>query len=111
MIEVAWGTPRSGKEALYPIDVVVEASDRQGLLRDITERGVIASKGQLDRAMKPKKRAELLIEAQRIALEDIPYIPLWWGVAATAIIDQYAIEDFGSYTFVSPWTPRILTNE
>jgi GTP pyrophosphokinase len=37
VIEVAWGTPRSGKEALYPIDVVVEASDRQGLLRDITE--------------------------------------------------------------------------
>ena len=25
--------------------------------------------------------------------------------------DEYTIEDFGSYTFVSPWTPRILTNE
>ncbi len=44
-------------------------------------------------------------------MEDIPYIPLWWGVAATAIADEYTIEDFGSYTFVSPWTPRILTNE
>lgn len=59
----------------------------------------------------PEVRADLLIEAQRIALEDIPYIPLWWGVAATALTDEYTIEDFGSYTFVSPWTPRILTNE
>jgi GTP pyrophosphokinase len=37
VISVAWGTPRSGKEALYPIDVIVEASNRQGLLRDISE--------------------------------------------------------------------------
>lgn len=57
----------------------------------------------------PEERANLLIEAQRVALEDIPYIPLWWGVAATALADEYTIEDFGSYTFVSPWTPRILT--
>ncbi|MCZ3389807.1 MAG: ABC transporter substrate-binding protein [Actinomycetia bacterium] len=68
----------------------------------------------MDKVMKetdPKKRADALIEAQRVAMEDIPYIPLWWGVAATAIADEYTIEDFGSYTFVSPWTPRILTNE
>lgn len=68
----------------------------------------------MDKVMKetdPKKRADTLIEAQRVAMEDIPYIPLWWGVAATAISDDYTIEDFGSYTFVSPWTPRILTNE
>ncbi len=68
----------------------------------------------MDKVMKetdPRKRADTLIEAQRVAMEDIPYIPLWWGVAATAIADEYTIEDFGSYTFVSPWTPRILTNE
>ncbi len=68
----------------------------------------------MDKVMKetdPKKRADTLIEAQRVAMEDIPYIPLWWGVAATAIADEYTIADFGSYTFVSPWTPRILTNE
>lgn len=58
----------------------------------------------------PAKRIDLLIEAQRIALQDLPYVPLWWGVAATAISDDYTIEDFGSYTLVSPWTPRILTN-
>lgn len=37
VISVAWGTPRGGKDALYPVDVTVQASDRQGLLRDITE--------------------------------------------------------------------------
>ena len=38
VIEVAWGAP-VGKlqEAVYPVDVAVEATDRQGLLRDISE--------------------------------------------------------------------------
>jgi GTP pyrophosphokinase len=36
-IDVAWGS-NSGKGAsVYPVDVAVEASDRQGLLRDISE--------------------------------------------------------------------------
>ncbi len=38
VIEVAWGQPvGSLKEAVYPVDVSVEATDRQGLLRDISE--------------------------------------------------------------------------
>jgi GTP pyrophosphokinase len=37
VIAVAWGTPRGDKAALYPVDVIVEAADRQGLLRDISE--------------------------------------------------------------------------
>lgn len=38
VIEVAWGEP-VGKlnDAVYPVDVAVEAADRQGLLRDISE--------------------------------------------------------------------------
>jgi len=35
VIAVAWGD--AGKDAAYPVDVVVEASDRPGLLRDISE--------------------------------------------------------------------------
>ena len=35
VIEVQWG--RSDREAVYPLDVSVEAADRPGLLRDITE--------------------------------------------------------------------------
>jgi GTP pyrophosphokinase len=35
VIEVAWG--HAERDALYPLDVVVEAADRPGLLRDITE--------------------------------------------------------------------------
>jgi len=42
VIEVAWGRPKTSaalaaQAAVYPVDVSVEASDRQGLLRDISE--------------------------------------------------------------------------
>ena len=37
VIPVAWGVPRGDKTGAYPVDVVVEAADRQGLLRDISE--------------------------------------------------------------------------
>ena len=37
VIAVGWGAPRGDKAALYPVDVMVEAADRQGLLRDISE--------------------------------------------------------------------------
>ncbi len=37
VIDVEWGLGRSDRPALYPLDVLVEASDRQGLLRDIGE--------------------------------------------------------------------------
>ncbi len=57
----------------------------------------------------PAKRIDLIIEAQKLAMVDIPYVPLWWGEAATAIKDAYTIEDFGPYTWLSPWTTRILT--
>ena len=39
VIAVAWGRPAgdADRAAVYPVDVVVEANDRQGLLRDISE--------------------------------------------------------------------------
>ncbi len=38
VIEVEWGLPKaSAHAAFYPVDVAVEAADRQGLLRDISE--------------------------------------------------------------------------
>ncbi|HXD40786.1 MAG TPA: bifunctional (p)ppGpp synthetase/guanosine-3',5'-bis(diphosphate) 3'-pyrophosphohydrolase [Ramlibacter sp.] len=36
VIEVKWGAPKSDG-AVYPVDITVEAADRQGLLRDISE--------------------------------------------------------------------------
>ena len=36
VIEVEWGAPKSDG-AVYPVDIYVEAADRQGLLRDISE--------------------------------------------------------------------------
>ena len=38
VIEVAWGTPKGNQTTeVYPVDVAVQAADRQGLLRDISE--------------------------------------------------------------------------
>ncbi len=37
VIEVQWGTAKAQSGALYPVDVAIEASDRSGLLRDISE--------------------------------------------------------------------------
>ena len=37
VIEVQWGQPQATGEAVYPVDVAVQALDRQGLLRDISE--------------------------------------------------------------------------
>jgi GTP pyrophosphokinase len=37
LIAVNWGRPRAQASAQYPVDVVVEAADRRGLLRDISE--------------------------------------------------------------------------
>ena len=37
VIDVNWGQSKSGLEQVYPVDVHIEAFDRQGLLRDISE--------------------------------------------------------------------------
>ncbi len=37
IIEADWGGKGGGAGTLYPVDIVVEASDRQGLLRDISD--------------------------------------------------------------------------
>ena len=37
VIEVEWSSPKIPDGSIYPVDVAVEAADRQGLLRDISE--------------------------------------------------------------------------
>lgn len=37
LIEVQWGSAVGTQDNVYPVDVAIEASDRQGLLRDISE--------------------------------------------------------------------------
>jgi len=74
-----------------------------------TNDAVTKLMGQAKEETDPAARVKLIIEAQRVAHLDIPYVPLWWGEAAVAINDKYTIEDFGSYSLLSPWTPRILT--
>ena len=72
---------------------------------DVTAK-LSAAKAETD----PAKRVALLIEAQQLAMADIPYVPLWWGVAASAIRADYSMPEFSSYAFLSPWTPRIIAS-
>jgi GTP pyrophosphokinase len=37
VIDVEWGRASADRDKVYPLDVLVEATDRQGLLRDISE--------------------------------------------------------------------------
>ncbi|MGL4807157.1 MAG: ACT domain-containing protein, partial [Giesbergeria sp.] len=37
VIDVEWGVPKGAAGSVYPVDVSIEAADRQGLLRDISE--------------------------------------------------------------------------
>ena len=37
VIDVEWGGKTSGAGSVYPVDIAIEANDRQGLLRDISE--------------------------------------------------------------------------
>jgi GTP pyrophosphokinase len=37
VIDVAWGQPAGDRAPVYPLDVAIEADDRSGLLRDISE--------------------------------------------------------------------------
>ena len=37
VIDVAWGQSKASEASVYPVDVYIEAFDRQGLLRDISE--------------------------------------------------------------------------
>ena len=37
VIEVRWGQAKGADASVYPVDVAIEATDRQGLLRDISE--------------------------------------------------------------------------
>jgi GTP pyrophosphokinase len=37
LIDVEWGLGQSANQSVYPVDVAVQAVDRQGLLRDISE--------------------------------------------------------------------------
>ncbi len=37
VIDVEWSSPKAPDGSVYPVDVAVEAADRQGLLRDISE--------------------------------------------------------------------------
>ncbi len=65
--------------------------------------------GQASVELDATKRANLIIEAQKAAAADLPYLPLWWGRSLTSFSDRVGISDFSSYTFESPWASTLYS--
>ena len=55
------------------------------------------------------RRANLIIEAQKAAAADLPYLPLWWGRSLTSFSDHVGIKNYSSYIFESPWASNLYS--
>ncbi|HKR69853.1 MAG TPA: ABC transporter substrate-binding protein, partial [Streptosporangiaceae bacterium] len=55
------------------------------------------------------KRATLIIEAQKVAAADLPYLPLWWGRSLTSFSDHVGVKNYSSYIFESPWASNLYS--
>jgi peptide/nickel transport system substrate-binding protein len=53
--------------------------------------------------------AATIIEAQKLAAADVPYLPLWWGKSVIAFSDQIGDTDLTAYTLDSPWTTALYS--
>lgn len=51
-------------------------------------------------------RIDLLVEANRVAAADLPYLPIVWNVRVTASSDTIHFADNDTFTFVTPWAAR-----
>lgn len=55
------------------------------------------------------KRAALIIEAQKVAAADLPYLPLWWGRSLTSFSNHVGVKNYSSYIFESPWASNLYS--
>lgn len=50
-----------------------------------------------------------IIEAQKLAAADVPYLPLWWGKSVIAFSDQIGDTDLTAYTLDAQWTTALYS--
>lgn len=62
---------------------------------------------QQRRASSNAVRAKLITQAARIAQDQVPYVPLWWGETAMSIKDDLRYAGFSGWYTVEPWAARI----
>jgi peptide/nickel transport system substrate-binding protein len=55
----------------------------------------------------PTARAEVVLKAQSLMSEQVPYLPLWWGRSATAFASTIGVADYTSFTFNSLWPLQV----
>lgn len=67
-------------------------------------QGLIASSNQ---ERDPQKRAEQIVEAERIAQQNTIYSPIWWGKTSTAFSKTVTPNNYTSYFFMTPWAASL----
>lgn len=59
------------------------------------------------RAASNTARANLITRAARIAQDQVPYVPVWWGETGMSIEDNLRYAGFSAWHTVEPWAARI----
>ena len=67
-------------------------------------QGLIASSNQ---ERDPQKRAEQIVDAERIAQQNTIYSPIWWGKTSTAFSKTVTPNNYTSYFFMTPWAASL----
>lgn len=110
-IAVGWYFPATGDPAEY-IQLLLNggyAVDGGTNLAVYRNDEVTALLDQEVAETDPATRGDLLGQALVKAAADVPYQPLWWGEAATALGAGIAVQDFGPYFFLGPWAENVTS--
>jgi peptide/nickel transport system substrate-binding protein len=68
-----------------------------------THEEVAAKMSTLDVTNDPAEQLDILMSSTKQALEEIVYVPIYWGEAAIATRSGVAAADFNSYTLMTNW--------
>lgn len=106
---VGWYFATTGDPAEYAHILLNSAYTGEGgtNLADYTNVDVTDLLDRAQLSTDPAERGALLGEALVAAAADVPYHPLWWGSAATALGSGVSIDAYGPYFFIGPWATRV----
>ncbi len=59
----------------------------------------------------PKKRIDILMELEKLNLENTYAAPLWWGQSISYFDNSIGVKDFTAFTFLGPWGSQLFAAE
>lgn len=108
-ILLGWYFATTGDPAEYTMMLLNAAFTGEGgtNIADYDDAEVTDLLDRSQRSTDPAERGRLLGEALVRSAEDLPYVPLWWGAAATAFGPGVTTTSYGPYFFIGPWATAI----